>query len=150
MFFLLPLAAAAVGAVVGALVTHSATEQDRKAADYHRKVANDLTTKYSNLEKTYHEDIAANQKHVNDLTQQHASDETEKDLLRLAIKLQHSLYTLMIDIDKRPTHEALNDFKNAVAATNGILAALDEQPIEIPDKYFSRNLTRIKRRKEFA
>ncbi len=77
MFFLLPLAAAAVGAAVGALVSHAASEQDRQAADYHRKVANDLTTKYSNLEKTYHNHADKSKKQIRHLTQKHCLDEAD-------------------------------------------------------------------------
>jgi len=55
MFFLLPLVGAAVGAAVVALVTHASGKKDRQAAEHHRQVANDLTTKFSNLEKRYNE-----------------------------------------------------------------------------------------------
>lgn len=146
MFFLLPLVGIAVGAVAGACTTHAAGEKDRKAAEHHRKVANELTDKYSNLEKKYNEYAEESKADINDLTKQHALDEAEKDLLRLALRLQQSLYMLMCDIDARPTRQALVNFEEAVAATNQVLQELKEEPIQIPAKYFSRNLTRIKRR----
>lgn len=55
MFFLLPLIGAAVGAVASAFVTHAAGEKDRQAGNHHRQVANELTEKYSALEKRYYE-----------------------------------------------------------------------------------------------
>jgi hypothetical protein len=53
---------------------------------------------------------------------------------------------LMWDLDDKPTYDALIDFEKAVAATNEILSELNEEPIQIPNKYFSRNLIRVKRR----
>jgi plasmid segregation protein ParM len=150
MFFLLPLVSAAVGAAVGALVTHASGEKDRQSAEHHRKVANDLTNKFSNLEKRYNEYADKSKGQINELTKQHALDEAEKDLLRLAIRLQQSLYMLMWDIDNKPTYDALIDFKQAVEVTNRVLSELDEEMIQIPNKYFSRNLTRVKRREKLA
>ncbi|MDX2240512.1 MAG: hypothetical protein NW224_07505 [Leptolyngbyaceae cyanobacterium bins.302] len=150
MFFLLPLVGAAVGAAVGALVTHASGEKDRQAAEHHRKVANDLTNKFSNLEKRYNEYADKSKSQIDDLTRQHALDETEKDLLRLAIRLQQSLYVLMWDIDNKPTYDALMDFEQAVEATNRVLSELSEETIQIPNKYFSRNLTRVRRREKLA
>lgn len=150
MFFLLPLVGAAVGAAVGALVTHASGEKDRQSAEHHRKVANDLTNKFSNLEKRYNEYADKSKGQIDELTKQHALDEAEKDLLRLAIRLQQSLYMLMWDIDNKPTYDALIDFEQAVEATNRVLSELDEETIQIPNKYFSRNLTRVKRREKLA
>ncbi|MBD1907486.1 hypothetical protein NDI37_24890 [Funiculus sociatus GB2-A5] len=150
MFFLLPLVGAAVGAAVGALVTHASGEKDRQAAQYHKQVANDLTTKLSNLEKRYNEYADKSKNQIDDLTRQHALGEAEKDLLRLAIRLQQSLYMLMWDIDDKPTYNALIGLEEAVAATNKVLFELNEESIQIPNKYFSRNLTRVKRREKLA
>ncbi|MEP0925282.1 hypothetical protein [Leptolyngbya sp. ST-U4] len=150
MFFLLPLVGAAVGAAVGALVTHASGEKDRQAAEHHRKVANDLTNKFSNLEKRYNEYADKSKSQIDEFTKQHALDEAEKDLLRLAIRLQQSLYMLMWDIDNKPTYNALIDLEQAVEATNRVLSELSEETIQIPDKYFSRNLTRVKRREKLA
>lgn len=150
MFFLLPLVGAAVGAAVAALVTHAAGENDRQSVEHHREVANDLTTKYSNLEKRYNEYADNSKKQIDYLTQQHALNEAEKDLLRLAIRLQQSLYALMWNIDGKPTYKALVNFEEAVEATNKVLFELDEEPIQIPNRYVSRNLTRAKRREKIA
>jgi phage-related minor tail protein len=146
MFFLLPLVGVAVGAAVGALVTHASSENDKQAAEHHRLVANDLTNKFSNLEKRYNEYVDKTKSQIDDLTRQHVLDEVEKDFLRIAIRLQQSLYMLMWDLDDKPTYDALIDFEKAVAATNEILSELNEEPIQIPNKYFSRNLIRVKRR----
>ncbi len=142
MFFLLPLVGVAVGAAAGAFATHAAGEKDRQAAKHHRQVANDLSTRYSNLEERYNEYADKSKKQINDLTQQHALDEAEKDLLRLAIRLQQGLYALMWNIDDNPTHESLVEFEKAVLATNTVLFELREEFIQVPDKYFSRNLER--------
>lgn len=142
MFFLFPLVGAAVGAAVGAFSTHAAGEKDRQSAKHHRQIANDLTAKYSELEKRYHEYTESSKRDIRDLTQQHALDEAEKGLLRLAIRLQQSLYTLMWDIDGDPTRESLVKFEQAVLATNTVLFELKEEFIQVPDKYFSRNLER--------
>ena len=150
MFFLISLVGAAVGAAVGALVTHANGEQDRQAASRHRQVANELTTKFSNLEHRYNEYADKSKSQIKGLTRQHALDEAEKDLLRLAIRLQQSLYMLMWDIDGKPTYNALSDFEEAVAATNKVLSELNEETIQIPNKYCSRNLTRVKRREKLA
>lgn len=142
MFFLLPLVGAAVGATVGAFATHAAGEKDRQAAKYHRQVANDLSSKYSNLERMYNEYADKSKQQINDLTRQHALDEAEKDFLRLAIRLQQSLYTLMWKIDDKPTHKALVEFEKAVLATNTVLFELKEEFIQVPERYFTRNLER--------
>lgn len=144
MFFLLPLVGAAVGAAVGAFVTHAAGEEDRQKAKRHKQVADDLSTKYLNLQKTYYEDNDRSKQQINDLTRQHALDEAEKDLLRLAIRLQQSLYTLMWDIDEQPTNKALVEFEKAILATNTVLFELKEEFIQVPDRYFARNLERAK------
>lgn len=150
MFFLLPLVGAAVGAAVGALVTHASGEKDRQAAENHRKVANDLTNKFSNSEKRYNEYADKSKSQIDDLTKQNALNEVEKDFLRLAIRLQQSLYVLMSDIDNKPTRDALIAFEKAVEATNRVLSALNEEKIQIPNRYFSRNLTRVKRREKLV
>lgn len=150
MLFLLPLVGVAVGAAVGALVTHAGGEEDRQSAEHHRKVANDLTNKFSNLEKRYNEYADKSSDQIDELTKQHALNEAEKDLLRLAIRLQQSLYMLMCDIDSKPTHGTLMDLEQAVEATNRVLSELGEEAIQIPNKYFSRNLTRVKRREKLA
>ena len=152
MFFLFPLIGAAVGAVAGAYVAHAGGEKDRQSSKHHREVANELSTKYSNLQKRYDDltDTAnkqvsqANlyQQQINDLTRINAQNEAEKDLLRLAIRLQQSLHTLMLDIDEQPTKEALLKFEQAVLATNTVLFKLKEELFEVPITYFSRNLER--------
>lgn len=142
MLFLLPLVGAAVGVAVGAFATHAVGEEDRQAAKYHRQVANDLSSKYSSLEKRYNEYTEKSKRQIHDLTQQRALDEVEKDLLRLAIRLQQCLYTLMWDIDDNPTRESLIEFEKAVLATNTVLFELREEFIQVPDKYFSRHLER--------
>ncbi|HIK29727.1 MAG: hypothetical protein N3E45_04235 [Oscillatoriaceae bacterium SKW80] len=144
MFFLLPLVGVAVGATVAALINDASSEKDRQAAEHHRKVANDLTSKYSNLEKRYNKYVDKSKSQIDELTKQHALDEAEKDILRLALRLQQSLYMLMWDIDNNPTYEALIKFKQAVEATNKVLEELREETIQIPNKYFSRHLTRVK------
>lgn len=150
MFFLLPLAGAAVGAAAGALLTHAAGEKDRQAANSHRKIANELTTKYSNLHEKYNELEENSKNRVDDLTRKRALDESEKDLFRLVVRLQQSLYTLMWCIDDKPTRETLEKFEESVKVTNELLLKLEEEPIEIPKRYFSRNLGRIKRSEKFA
>lgn len=150
MFFLLPLIGAAVGAAVGALVTHTAGEKDRQAAEHHRKVANDLSNKYSNLTKTYNEYAEKSKNQISDLTKKHAIDEAEKDLRELVIELQQSILYLMLDIDERPTPSSLQSFRNAVESTNKLLIKINKHPIQVPNKYFSRNLKRVKRREKLA
>jgi len=71
MIFLIPLVfgaiGVAVGAVAGAFTTHATGEKDRQAAKHHRKVANELTEKYSALEKRYYELAEESKKQISDL-----------------------------------------------------------------------------------
>jgi gas vesicle protein len=153
MFFLFPLIGAAVGAVAGAYVTHAGGEKDRQSSKHHREVANELSTKYSNLQKKYDEladttkkqikeQASLSQQHIDDLTRINAQNEAEKDLLRLAIRLQQSLHNLMLDIDEQPTKESLLKFEQAVLSTNTVLFKLKEELFEVPTAYFSRNSER--------
>jgi gas vesicle protein len=153
MFFLFPLIGAAVGAVAGAYVAHAGGEKDRQSSKYHREVANKLTVDYSNLQRKYDglentakkeakEQSNLYQQHIDDLTRINARNEEEKDLLRLAIRLQQSLHTLMFEIDEQPTKEALLKFEQAVLATNTVLFKLKEELFEVPIIYFSRNSER--------
>lgn len=136
----------AVGAVVGAFTTHAAGESDRQAAKYHRKIANELTKKYSNLEKKYYELADASKRQISDLTRRNALNEVEKDCLRLAVRLQQHLISLMLEIDKEPTVEALKQFINAVELTNNILCKINEELIFVPSEYYTRNfIAAIKR-----
>lgn len=134
------LVGAAVGAAASAFATHAAGEKDRQAAKHHRKVANDLSVKYSDLEKKHNEYLEKSKKQINNLTQQHALDEAEKDFLRLAISLQQYLYILMWNIDENPTLETLVEFEKAVLTTNAVLFELKEEFVQVPDKFFARNL----------
>jgi tetratricopeptide (TPR) repeat protein len=149
MIFLIPLVfgaiGVAVGAVAGAFTTHAAGEKDRQAAKHHRKVANELTEKYSALEKRYYEFAEESKKQISDLTRQHALDEVEKDCLRLALRLQQHLLSLMQDIDGRPSKAALKSFRDAVDVTNKVLGELNEELIFIPSDYFIRNMVRARR-----
>ncbi|MEH2349540.1 MAG: hypothetical protein V7K55_16410 [Nostoc sp.] len=130
----------AVGAVVGAFTTHAVGESDRQAAKHHRTVANELADKYTNLEQKYYELADKTKKQIPNLTDQHALDEVEKDCLRLAVRLQHSLIDLMWDIDRDPTEAALNKFVNAVEFTNNFLYEINEKLICVPSDYYARNL----------
>lgn len=130
----------AVGAVVGAFTTHAAGESDRQAAQHHRTVANELTDKYTNLEKRYNELADKSKKQILDLTRQRALDEVEKDCLRLAVRLQQSLISLMWDIDREPKEAALKNFVQAVELTNTVLCKINEELICVPSDYYARNL----------
>lgn len=149
MFFLLPLIGVAVGAAVGAIVTHAAGEKDRQAAAHQRKVANELTNKYSNLKQRYNQfvdeskkQVNENNKQINNLTRQHAIDEAAKDFRDIAIELQNKIILLMLDVDKNPSSDALNQLKVAIKATNQVLSQLNRSLIPICDDYFTRNLIR--------
>ena len=89
---------AAVAAVAGACFTHAAGEKDRQAAQYHRKVANELTVNYSALEKRYQQLVEESQREINELTWIHARNEMENDCLRLALRLQSHIIRLMHDV----------------------------------------------------
>ncbi len=147
MIFIIPLLfgaiGVAVGAVAGAFTAHAAGEKDRQAAKHHRQVANELTDKYTSLENKYYEFADESKKQINDLTHQHVLDEVEKDCLRLAIRLQQSLISLMWEIDREPTTDALNRFQAAVEQTNQVLEQLKEELIIVPDDYYPRLLKAI-------
>ncbi|MBH8552398.1 hypothetical protein I8751_08420 [Nostocaceae cyanobacterium CENA357] len=147
MIFIIPLVfgalGAAVGAVAGAFTAHAAGEKDRQAAKHHRQIANELTDKHANLEKKYYEFADESKKQINDLTRQHALDEIEKDCLRLAVRLQQNLISLMWEIDREPTTDSLNRFKAAVEQTNQVLYELKEELIIVPDDYYTSLLTAI-------
>ena len=100
MIFMLPFlfgaVGLAVGAVAGALTTHAVGEKDRQAAKHHRQIANELTNKYTNLEKQYYELADESKKQIDELTYQIALGEIEQDCLRLAVRLQHSLMHLAL------------------------------------------------------
>ena len=130
----------AVGAVVGAFTTHAVGESDRQAAKHHRTVANELADKYRNLEQKYYELADETKKPILDLTHQHALNEVEKDCLRLAVRLQHNLISLMWDIDRDPTEAALKEFVNAVEVTNNVICKINEELIYVPSDYYARNL----------
>jgi gas vesicle protein len=152
MLFL--LIGAAVAAVAGACIAHAGDEDERQSSKHHRQVANKLTTDYSSLQKRYDnlantteshvkEQASLSQNRINDLTRINAQNEEEKDLLRLTIRLQQSLYSLMLDIEKEPSKESLAKFQQAILTTNTVLSKLNEELFEVPDTYFSRNLERI-------
>jgi len=130
---------AAVGAVAGAFVTHAIGEKDRQAAKYHKTVANELTQKYAALEKRYNELAHKSKQQIIDLTLQHALDEVEKDCLRLAVRLQQNLISLMWEIDREPTENALKKFVQAVDLTNHVLSQNNEELISVPSDYYARN-----------
>lgn len=147
MIFIIPLLfgalGAAVGAVAGAFTAHAAGEKDRQAAKHHRQVANELTDKYVSLEKKYYEFADESKRQINDITRQHALDEVEKDCLRLAVRLQQNLISLMWEIDREPTTDALNRFQGSVEETNQVLKQLKEELIIVPHDYYPRLLKRI-------
>lgn len=130
----------AVGAVVGAFTTYAAGESDRQAAQHHKTVANELVDKYTNLVKRHNELADKSKKQILDLTRQRALDEVEKDCLRLAVRLQQSLISLMWDIDREPTEKALKKFVKAVELTNTVLCKINEELICVPSDYYARNL----------
>ncbi|MEH2422899.1 MAG: dynamin family protein [Nostoc sp.] len=130
----------AVGAVVGAFTTHAIGESDRQAAKHHRTVANELADNYTNLQQKYYELADKTEIQILDLTRQHALDEVEKDCLHLAVRLQHRLISLMWDIDREPTEDALKVFVNAVELTNNVLYKINEELICVPSDYYARNL----------
>jgi gas vesicle protein len=154
MLFL--LIGAAVGAVAGACIAYASDEDDRQSSKHQRQVANKLTTDYSSLQKRYDE-LADNAKkqvkeqasldrqHIDRLTRLNAQNEEEKDLLRLTIRLQQSLYNLMLDIEKEPSKESLTQFEQAILVTNKVLYKLNEELFQVSETYFSRNLERARK-----
>jgi tetratricopeptide (TPR) repeat protein len=138
------LFSAAVGATIGAFVNHAAGEKDRQEAQQHKKVANELTNKYSSLEKRYNELADESKKQINDQLRQIALKEKEIDGLRLALRLQQNLISLMHSIDKKPSCQNLNYFREAVRSTNILLSQLHEELISIPNDYFIRNLDSVR------
>ncbi|MTJ52366.1 dynamin family protein [Anabaena sp. UHCC 0253] len=146
MIFILPFifgaVGLAVGAVAGAFTSHAAGENDRQAAKHHRKVANELVDKYTNLEKQYYELADESQKQIHDLTRQIALSEIEKDCLRLAVRLQQSLISLTWEIDKEPTIDVLKQFVTAVDLTNNVLCRINEELVNVPSDYYERNFTK--------
>ncbi len=143
MLFILPFVFGALGvavsAVAGAFTAHAADENNRQAAKHHRIVANELVEKYAALERQYYELADESKKHIFGLTRQHALDEVEKDCLRLAVRLQHDLISLMSEIDREPTEIALKGFLEAVELTNFVLCQLNEELISVPSDYYVRN-----------
>lgn len=129
---------AAVGAVAGACFTHAAGEKDRQAAQYHRKVANELTTNYTKLEKRYQQLERESQQHILELTQLNARNEMEKDCLRLALRLQAHIIRLMHDVQLFPTTSALQELKQAVEITNPVLVQLREEPVQFSYSYYAQ------------
>ncbi|MDP5017986.1 MAG: hypothetical protein NWQ43_11890 [Dolichospermum sp.] len=152
MIFILPFVFGAVGVAVGGfigvLTTHTTGEKDRQATKYHRQVANELVEKYANIKKQYSELADESQKQIDDLTRQIALSEIEKDCLRLAVRLQQSLISLMWEIDKEPTAEILNQFKVAVEQTNYVLYQLNEELIIVPSDYYQRSISSVVQKPE--
>ncbi|NJK38990.1 MAG: hypothetical protein HC835_09210 [Oscillatoriales cyanobacterium RM2_1_1] len=138
----------AVGAVAGAFSTHAFGEKDRQAAKHHRTVANELSEKYSALKQRYDELADKSQRQIDQYLRQKALDEVEKDGLRLVVRLQQSLISLMGEIDKEPAKASLTDFRNAVSMTNCILQELKEELIFVPSEYYIRNILRARELEE--
>ena len=130
---------------VSKAVTYAVGEKDKQAAKHHRKVANKVASKYSKLKNRYEELAEKNRKQIAELTCQLALSEAEKDLMRLAIRLQQRLIALMFQIDKRPSRATLNEFKLAVLSTNWALSKLNEETTTVPDNYLTCNLARAKK-----
>lgn len=149
MVFILPFVfgaiGLAVGAVAGAFTAHAVGEKDRQAAKHHRTVANELVVKYADLEKRYNELADKSKQQILELTRQHALAEVEKDCLRLAVRLQQNLISLMWDIDREPTEDVLKKFMQAVELTNNVLLPLNEELIFVPSDYYARNLITAER-----
>lgn len=139
----------AVGAVAGAFTTHAIEEKDRQAAKHHRIIANELNQKYTALEKRYYQLADESKKQIVELTRQHALDEVEKDCLRLAVRLQQHLISLMWEIDREPTENALKKFIQAVEMTNNVLCQINEELIFIPSDYYARNLIAAVKQEKF-
>lgn len=151
MIFIIPVLfgalGVAVGAVVGAMTTHAASEKDRQAAKQHRAVANALREKYSFLEKRYTELAENSQQQITDLLHQKALLVIENDCLRLALRLRDSLDELRSRIEQDPTEVALKEYCQAVEITNIVLLKLNEEQIYIPSEFYARILIKAERQK---
>lgn len=149
MIFIIPFVVGAlgvaVGAVAGAFTAHAAGEKDKQAAKYHRTVANQLVVDYAALDKKYNELSDKSKQQILELTRQHALDEVEKDCLRLAVRLQKNLFSLMWGIDREPTEDVLKNFMQAVELTNKVLLPLNEELIFVPADYYARHLITAER-----
>ncbi|GEM_PF-1096802 len=130
----------AVGAVGGAFAAHASSEEDRQKASHHRKVANELNDKYSDLQKRYYELGDQSKSRINDFKRKLAISEVEKDVLHLVVELQQGLIALMFEIENNPTPQALSEFEKAVLVTNTFLFELKKEFIQVPNEYFPCNL----------
>ena len=132
----------AVGAVVGISTAKASSEKYKHEAKHHRKVANELSEKYSKLQKQYYELGDESKAQIKELTIQLAISEVEKDALHLVVELQNKIIQLIIEIDQYPCFSDIENLQKAISFINLALAKFDKQAIELPDNYISRNLNR--------
>lgn len=133
---------AAAGATIGAIAAHAAGEKDRSEAQYHRRIANQLSEERDKLEKKFIDISEKSKKEIRALTKQAALNETEKDLLRVCVLMHQELISLMVDIDKSPNYSVLVKLQEAVISTNMVLSQLRLSTIPISPDYFERNYRR--------
>ena len=147
MIFIIPFIIGAiglaVGAVSGASIAHASREKDKQEAKHHRKVANELSDKYSKLQKQYYDLEDKSKSESKRLMKKLAMSEVEKDTLHLVVELQQAVIGLMLSIDESPSYDALTQMNTAVKATNQVLSHLNKNPIQISPDYFARNFERV-------
>ena len=132
----------AVGAVVGISTAKASSEKYKQEAKHYCKVANELTEKYSKLQKRYYELGDKSKAQIKELTIQLAISEVEKDALHLVVELQNEIIQLILEIEQYPCFSDIENLQKAILFTNLALAKFDKQAIELTDDYVSRNLNR--------
>lgn len=146
MIFIIPFIIGAIGSAVGAVVgistAKASSEKYKQEAKHYRKVANELTEKYSKLQKRYYELGDKSKEQIKEIIEKLAISEVEKDALHLVVELQNEIIQFIIEIDQYPCFAGIENLQKAISFTNLALAKFDKQLITLPDDYISRNLNR--------
>ena len=146
MIFIVPFIIGAIGAAVGAVAgistAKAASEKYKQEAKHYRKIADELSDKYSKLQKQYYELGDKSKAENKGLIDKLAISEVEKDALHLVVELQNEIIQLIIAIDEYPSFFDIENLQKAISFTNLALAKFDKQLVVLPDNYISRNLNR--------
>ena len=146
MIFVIPFIIGAIGAAVGAVAgistAKAASEKYKQEAKHYRKTTDELSEKYSKLQKQYYELGDKSKAENKYLTEKLAISEVEKDALHLVVELQNEIIQLIIAIDEYPSFSDIENLQKAILFTNLALAKFDKQLVVLPDNYISRNLNR--------
>lgn len=134
---MIPFLFGVIGLAIGAFAAYAAGGKNRQAAKHYKKIANELSDKYTNLEKGYHQLTDENTKKIDELNQAReviAQNTQILDELTSRYENLEQEYHQITDENKQHLHNLANS-QQLITRNNQVIGELNDKYGNLQKKY---------------